>query len=189
MCSLLHLLGSLSFIFNIHSAISLVLAVVPPTIYLGLCFKLKPDTQISIAAVLSIIYAIMMMVVTMSIIGKRIINLDVLWFCDVSRDSSSALPFIFLLGSMVKEQTILTPSSIFITVMSGIYIITGILHPQEVHLLFYGVLYIICIPSAYLLLTIYSMVNMNVVSWGTRETKPAVGAAPTTKQTRTQKGK
>ncbi|XP_024153983.2 chitin synthase chs-2-like [Oryzias melastigma] len=151
--------GSLSFIFNIHSAISLVLAVVPPTIYLGLCFKLKPDTQISIAAVLSIIYAIMMMVVTMSIIG-----------------------------SMVKEQTILTPSSIFITVMSGIYIITGILHPQEVHLLFYGVLYIICIPSAYLLLTIYSMVNMNVVSWGTRETKPAVGAAPTTKQTRTQKG-
>ncbi|MEQ2191793.1 Chitin synthase, class 1, partial [Xenoophorus captivus] len=38
------------------------------------------------------------------------------------------------------------------------------LYNQELPLVFYGFLYIACIPSAYLLLTIYSMVNMNSVS-------------------------
>ena len=93
---------------------------------------------------------------------------------------------------MVKDKTILTPYSIFVVSMAIIYIITAIMHPQEFPLVFHGFLYIICIPSAYLLLTIYSMVNMNNVSWGTRETKPAAGAAPptTTKpQTTAQKGR
>ncbi|XP_035990232.1 uncharacterized protein LOC118562043 [Fundulus heteroclitus] len=142
--------GSLSFLFNINAAGALVIAVIPPAIYLGLCFKLKPDTQITIAAILSVMYAFLMVVVTISIIA-----------------------------SMVKEKTILTPSSIFIVAVSIIYTVTALMHPQELHLVFYGFLYIICIPSAYLLLTIYSMVNMNSVSWGTRETKPAAGAATT----------
>ncbi|KAM9385868.1 chitin synthase chs-1-like [Pholidichthys leucotaenia] len=152
--------GSLSFLWEFDSAASIVISVIPPAIYLGLSFKLKSDTQITIAAVLSIIYAFLMMVVTLAIIG-----------------------------SMVKEKTILTPSSIFVIAMAMIYIITALLHPQEFYLVFYGLLYIICIPSAYLLLTIYSMVNMNNVSWGTREAKPTPGgpkpaAAP---QTTTQK--
>ena len=32
-----------------------------------------------------------------------------------------------------------------------------------------GLIYLLCIPSMYLLLTIYSITNLNVVSWGTRE--------------------
>jgi len=92
----------------------------------------------------------------------------------------------------MKDRTILTPSSIFVIAMATIYIITAIMHPQESHLVFHGFLYILCIPSAYLLLTIYSMVNMNNVSWGTRETKPAGGAAtpePAAKETKTQQGR
>uniref|UniRef100_A0A8C9XL95 chitin synthase n=1 Tax=Sander lucioperca TaxID=283035 RepID=A0A8C9XL95_SANLU len=143
--------------------IALVLAVIPPIIYLVLCFKLKSETQIKIAGLLSIMYAFLMLVVTLSIIG-----------------------------SMVKENTILTPSSIFVIAISSIYIITAIMHPQEIQLIFHGLIYILAIPSAYLLLSIYSMVNMNNVSWGTRETKPAAGAVtpePSTPQTITQKGR
>lgn len=92
----------------------------------------------------------------------------------------------------MREGTIMTPSSMFVIIMALIYIITAIMHPQECRLVFYGLLYILCIPSAYLLLTIYSMVNMNNVSWGTRETKPAGGAAAkptaTTAQTPVDKG-
>lgn len=66
--------GSLAFILNIHSAAALVMSVIPPAIYLGLCFKLKADTQITIAAVLSVMYAFLMLVVTMSIIGKLCSN-------------------------------------------------------------------------------------------------------------------
>ncbi|XP_047238760.1 chitin synthase chs-2-like [Girardinichthys multiradiatus] len=155
--------GSLSFLLNIPAAAALVISVIPPAIYLGLCFKLKADTQITIAAVLSVLYAFLMMVVAM-----------------------------FIITSMVKEKTILTPSSIFIVSMSIIYIVTALMHPQELPLVFYGILYIVCIPSAYLLLTIYSMANMNSVSWGTRETKPAAEAATTAatvQQTKSQKAK
>ncbi|KAM4725670.1 chitin synthase chs-2-like [Anableps anableps] len=152
--------GSLSFVLEIPSSAALVIAVIPPAIYLGLCFKLKPDTQITLAAVLSVMYAFLMLVVTISIIT-----------------------------SMVKEKTILTPSSIFIVAMSIIYIVTALMHPQELPLVFYGFLYIICIPSAYLLLTIYSMVNMNSVSWGTRETKPAATTEAKIQQTKSQKAK
>ncbi|KAK5612554.1 hypothetical protein CRENBAI_011784 [Crenichthys baileyi] len=53
--------GSLSFLLNIPAAVALVISVIPPAIYLGLCFKLKADTQITIAAVLSILYAFLMM--------------------------------------------------------------------------------------------------------------------------------
>lgn len=94
-------------------------------------------------------------------------------------------------GPMIKDRTILTPSTIFIITMAIIYIITAVMHPQELPLVFYGFLYIIFIPSAHLLLTIYSMVNMNNVSWGTREAKPAAGIAPpptTNSQRKAQKG-
>lgn len=43
------------------------------------------------------------------------------------------------------------------------------MHPQEAGALLYGVVYYITIPSMYLLLLIYSLFNMNDVSWGTRE--------------------
>lgn len=155
------LAGGLSLIFGIDSASALIIAVIPPAIYLGLCFHLKSDTQIAIAAVMSIIYSFLMLVVTMTIIASMVDNL-------------------------------VSPSSIFVVCMGIIYIVTAIMHPQEFGLIFYGLLYIICVPSAYLLLTIYSMVNMNNVSWGTRETKPAAGAAPPAAnipQTKAQKAK
>lgn len=55
---------------NLDASWSLVLAIIPPVIYLILCFKLKADTQITIAAVMSVIYAFLMLVVTMSTIGE-----------------------------------------------------------------------------------------------------------------------
>lgn len=57
--------------------------------------------------------------------------------------------------------------------MAIMYLVTALLHPQEFTMIIYGLMYFICIPSGYLLLTIYSLVNMNNVSWGTRETNKA----------------
>uniref|UniRef100_A0A3Q1IRE2 chitin synthase n=1 Tax=Anabas testudineus TaxID=64144 RepID=A0A3Q1IRE2_ANATE len=139
-----YLSGGLTLMFNIDPNVALVLSVIPPAIFLGISFKIKSDTQIHIAAVMSILYAVLMMIVAFNIIG-----------------------------TMVREQTIVSPSSLFVIIIAMMYLVTAILHPQEVSLVVHGFLYIICIPSAYLLLSIYSMVNMNNVSWGTRETAPA----------------
>ena len=43
------------------------------------------------------------------------------------------------------------------------------MHPQEIKCLPMGIIYLITIPSMYLFLVIYSIFNLNVVSWGTRE--------------------
>ncbi|CAB1351109.1 unnamed protein product, partial [Coregonus sp. 'balchen'] len=139
--------GSLSFILHINPKYALLLATAPPVVYLLLCFKLKSDTQIAIAAVMSVLYAFLMIGTALSIIG-----------------------------SMVDQQTIWIPSGLFIIGLVLINIITAALHPKEFHLVIYGILYFISIPSGYLLLTIYSMVNLNNVSWGTRETGGQIAA-------------
>uniref|UniRef100_A0A3B4TFL7 chitin synthase n=1 Tax=Seriola dumerili TaxID=41447 RepID=A0A3B4TFL7_SERDU len=155
--------GSFTVLLDIHPNAAMVMAVIPPAILLGVSFKIKSDTQLLIAAIMSILYAFLMMITTLVIIGN-----------------------------IVKEKTILTPSSIFIIVVAAFYLITALMHPQEVGLVIYGLIYIISIPSAYLLLAIYSMVNMNNVSWGTREMAPASGAAKpeaAPPQTKAQQGK
>ncbi|KAK1785202.1 hypothetical protein P4O66_018214, partial [Electrophorus voltai] len=133
--------GSFTFVLNMEQNTALILATAPPAVYLALCFKLKADTQIQIAALMSILYAFLMTGTILSIIGD-----------------------------IVKQQTFMTPSGLFIIGMTLLYITTAAFHPQEFSLIIYGVLYFLCIPSGYLLLTIYSIVNMNNVTWGTRET-------------------
>lgn len=92
----------------------------------------------------------------------------------------------------VKEDGILSPSSLFFFIVAGQVIITGnvepaaiirvnhlkdpisgFLHPQEIKALMFGVVYYVTIPSMYMLLVIYSLFNLNDVSWGTRENPPA----------------
>ncbi|XP_064173373.1 chitin synthase chs-2-like [Anguilla rostrata] len=148
--------GSFIFVFSIDANISLILAILPPAIYLFLCFKLKSDTQITIAAVMSVLYAFLMLATLLSVVGYLIVL-----------------------------KTFLTPSGIFVIFIVLMYFIAALLHPQETQLLVYGLVYAISIPSGYLLLPIYSMVNMYNVSWGTRESgssKPKDEATQTSRK-------
>ncbi|XP_061083938.1 chitin synthase chs-2-like [Conger conger] len=141
--------GGFASVFSLPVNVSLLLAIIPPAIYLFLCFKIKSDTQITIAAIMSIFYAFLMLATMLSIAGN-----------------------------LVKAGTILTPTGLFFVGIVLLYTVTALLHPQEAHLLVYGFVFVLSIPSAYLLLAIYSMVNMNNVSWGTRETTSQDTAGP-----------
>ena len=107
--------------------------------FMLICFKCKPDTQITVAGYMSTFYAILMLAVTVGIVVQT------------SQDSWTS------------------PNAMFIIVLTGIFMIAGVLHPEEMLCLVPGILYFLCIPSGFLLLFIYSMCNMHVVSWGTRE--------------------
>ncbi|XP_077093700.1 chitin synthase 1 [Siphateles boraxobius] len=133
--------GAFQFVFKLEGTISIIIAVIPPTIYMIICFLAKPNFQITIAAILSVIYAFLM-----------------------------TASFFSIIGDMVIQQTFITPTGLFLVSGAIMYLVTAILHPQESTLIIYGLMYFICIPSGYLLLTIYSLVNMHIVSWGTRET-------------------
>ncbi|KAI5628169.1 hypothetical protein C0J50_2659, partial [Silurus asotus] len=153
--------GSLKFVFNLNANIALVLAIVPPTIYMLLCYCLghvKSDLQINIAAMMSIVYAFLMTATLLAIIGD-----------------------------LVVQGTFVTPSGLFFIGIIVMYIVTALLHPHEFHLIIFGFLYFICIPSGYLLLSIYSMVNMNNVSWGTRESAGPGSEASLQKNVKCQK--
>lgn len=67
------------------------------------------------------------------------------------------------------EDGIGSPSAIFLIALSGSFFIAACMHPQEFKCIIPGLLYLLSIPSMYLLLIIYSLINLNNVSWGTRE--------------------
>lgn len=69
----------------------------------------------------------------------------------------------------LSEDGLASPTTIFLIMTAGTFIIAAILHPQEFWCLPCGLVYYLTVPSMYLLLIIYSVCNLNNVSWGTRE--------------------
>ena len=69
----------------------------------------------------------------------------------------------------IGEDGLLAPTTLSLLFVAGSFVLAGILLPQEFACLPMGVIYYITIPSMYLLLMIYSIFNLNNVSWGTRE--------------------
>ncbi|XP_066506270.1 chitin synthase 1 [Hoplias malabaricus] len=132
--------GAFQFVFGISGTLSIIIAVIPPVVYMLICFLAKTNFQLTIASILSVLYAFLM-----------------------------TAAFFSIIGDMIKEGTFITPTGIFLVSMTVLYLVTALLHPMEFGMIVYGLMYFICIPSGYLLLTIYSLVNMHIVSWGTRE--------------------
>ncbi|XP_028399424.1 uncharacterized protein LOC114522855 isoform X2 [Dendronephthya gigantea] len=53
----------------------------------------------------------------------------------------------------------------------AVFFITAACHPTEIGCLVHGVWYLLCLPSGYLFLIVYSICNLTDRSWGTRENK------------------
>ena len=58
-------------LLDIHPNAALVMSVIPPCIFLGISFKIKADTQILIAGIMSVLYAFLMMIAAIIIIGTQ----------------------------------------------------------------------------------------------------------------------
>ncbi len=118
---------------------SYTLAIAPALFYLIICLKTKPDTQIFIGALMTSAYSMIMTMVLVATVAQ------------------------------ITSAEELSASSFFFVFLIILFIITGILHPQEILNLVYGLLYLVTLPGGYVLLVIYSLCNLHVVSWGTRE--------------------
>lgn len=141
---LLAMESSLASVLGVPGWVSILLTYLPTILFILICLKLKTNTQLNIAMLLSAIYALLMMAV---VVGT-FVNIAVEgWF---------------------------TPSAIFLYVLVGCFLLAGLFHPHEFVDLLWGVLYFICIPAGYLFLIIYAICNMNNVSWGTRETQKPI---------------
>ena len=61
--------GAFQFIFEIPGTTSIIIGVVPPIFYMMICFVTKANTQVTIAAIMSVLYAFLMTASLFSIIG------------------------------------------------------------------------------------------------------------------------
>lgn len=77
----------------------------------------------------------------------------------------------------VIQDGILSPTAIFLMLITSQIVITAILHFEEMYCILYSLIYFITIPSMYVLLIIYSICNLNDITWGTREVKTKKTAA------------
>merc|ERR1719192_737425 len=137
----LMLVGACVAAFGIGNWTSFFCNLAPIVFYTAVCLKAKPNSEwpLWISFVLALLYAVVMMAVI-------------------------AGTFLQLI-----EDGIGSPSFIFLISMVGSFFIAACLHPQEFLCIGHGIVYLLSIPSMYLLLIIYSITNLNVVSWGTRE--------------------
>lgn len=83
----------------------------------------------------------------------------------------AVVQIVVLVGIMrqVASDSVCHPNTMLLIFMTGSFVIGGLMHPQEATTLVHGFIYYLAIPTMYLLLIVYSICNMNVVSWGTRE--------------------
>ncbi|CAG2185864.1 CHS1 [Mytilus edulis] len=131
--------GAYLTVFKINLLTSYAIALSPAILFTILCFTVKPKYQIMTAEIFSAIYSFIMMVVFVGCIITAV------------------------------QQSPFHPSVIFLCSMVFIFLFAAVIHPWEFSCIFYGLLYFLCVPSGFLLLIIYSLCNMNSVSWGTRE--------------------
>ncbi|XP_076671625.1 hyaluronan synthase-like protein kkv isoform X6 [Andrena cerasifolii] len=135
----LMLVGAFVAAFKIDNWTSFYYNIIPILLFMIICFTCKSSIQLLCAQILSTGYAMIMMAV---IVGTAL---------------------------QLGEDGIGSPSAIFLISLSSSFFIAACLHPQEFWCIVPGIIYLLSIPSMYLLLILYSIINLNVVSWGTRE--------------------
>ena len=73
----------------------------------------------------------------------------------------------FMAPKLLQHNLLAAVSSPYLTELTGIFTIASFLHPGEILCSVCGIWYILCLPSGFLLLTIYSICNLTDTSWGT----------------------
>ncbi|CAG7824713.1 unnamed protein product [Allacma fusca] len=140
----LMLVGAFVAAFKVDNFTSFYINVAPLLLFILVCYFCKAKIQLMLAQLLSVIYALVMVAVLIALILQ------------------------------VLEDGLLAPSSIFLVAITVSFVVSALLHPLEFSCLLHGLLYYITIPSMYMLLIIYSLFNLNDVTWGTRETPQAI---------------
>ncbi|EEC02968.1 chitin synthase, putative, partial [Ixodes scapularis] len=135
----LMLLGSFVSCFRVSNVTALLYNIVPVMGFTIVCFTCSQKVQIFVAQILSAAYALLMTAVVVGI------------------------------ALQIQEDGMASPSSIFLVATVCSFLLAALFHPREFGCIIHGLLYFVLVPSMYLLLILYSIVNLNVVSWGTRE--------------------
>uniref|UniRef100_A0A9J2PUZ6 chitin synthase n=2 Tax=Ascaris TaxID=6251 RepID=A0A9J2PUZ6_ASCLU len=135
----LMIVGAISISFNIDTIFALIVVTLPVAFFCIMCFIGKPERQLLVAQIIGALFAMLM---TAVIVGTSL---------------------------QIQKDGILSPHSMFLFAVIASFFTAAVLHPLEFTCIIPGLLYFLAIPCMYMLLPIYSLCNLNTVSWGTRE--------------------
>ncbi|CAN8004853.1 unnamed protein product, partial [Ixodes hexagonus] len=148
----LMLVGTFVSCFSVSNITALLCNIVPVLGFAIVCFTCSQKLQIFVAQILSAAYVLLMMAVVVGI------------------------------ALQVQEDGMASPSSIFLVATAVSFLLAALIHPREFSCVIHGLLYFLLVPSMYLILVLYSIINLNVVSWGTREGKQSAATTDQKKQ-------
>ena len=137
---LLALVGKLGHFLDISRWIALIIHSVPIVLFIIVCFTMRQTHQLRVATCITIVYGLIQIIILICAF------IDTVVFEVEDKRFKLATIFIFVV--------------MFIAI---------ILYLPHWHSLVGGIFYFAMIPSLYLYLIIYSICNLNDVSWSTRE--------------------
>ncbi|XP_067653543.1 chitin synthase chs-2-like isoform X2 [Haliotis asinina] len=162
--------GGLVYGWGVNSVASIIIQLLICLAFSLTCLYASDKTQMLIAKLLTFLYAVVM---TAVVVGTAQQIVDDLERPTGTEDTNGSTTINPLRPSDVSIDFPVSVSTIYFAAMAGIYILAGLLHPRELYCLINSLWYLLCLPSGYLVLMIYSVCNITDRSWGTREEKTA----------------
>ena len=147
--------------YQLNSNVVIGVLIAVSIAYGIICVKASEKVQLNVAKALTVAFAIIMAIAYAGIVTQTVRFLEHQSFHNVT---SEELP------------SIITIDAVYLWGFSLIIMLAGVLHIKEITSLLHYLWFILALPTAYLLLMIYSAANLNNRNWGTRE----VGSGDTT---------
>jgi chitin synthase len=134
--------------FAVDSTRVLVYNAIPVCLFILCCFTMESNIQLIYAKIASVTYAFIMLAVLIATTNQIVL------------------------------ETVFSPTSMFVLGMVLIFSFASCIHPKEFSNIIFGSIFFLMIPSTYVFLSLYSLINLNVINWGTREAvAKAIGKA------------
>ncbi|XP_046547945.1 LOW QUALITY PROTEIN: uncharacterized protein LOC124257841 [Haliotis rubra] len=162
--------GGLTYGWGVDSVASVIIQLLICVAFALTCLYTSDKTQMLIAKLLTFFYAVVM---TAAFVGTAQQIVDDLERPTEKHDTNGSTTVNPVRPSDVSIDFPVSVTTIYFATMAGIYILAGLLHPREFYCLINSLWYLLCLPSGYLILVIYSLCNITDRSWGTREEKTA----------------
>ncbi|KAK6184985.1 hypothetical protein SNE40_007319 [Patella caerulea] len=160
--------GGLAYSWNTDVVTSMVLQLLTSIVFVGICLKATSTVQLQAAKVLTFVYAVIMTAVFVGTLEQIVQDLNNFRepVSDNNTTSTTVSP-----PQAISVDIPVSVTTIYLGSLIAIFVITALVHLQEFTCLLHGLWYLLCLPSGYVILNLYSICNLTDRSWGTREEK------------------
>ncbi|XP_033747575.1 uncharacterized protein LOC117332686 [Pecten maximus] len=160
--------GGLYYAWNLDGMSTIFLQCLLCVAFAMICLFFSNNTQLQIAKFLTFLYACVMMAVAVGTAQQ------------VVKDLENHLHGGKIDASDISADIQISMTSLYLGSLIVFFVVAGILHPRDFMCLLHGFWYLMCLPSGYLILNIYSVCNITDRSWGTREEKEPISFSDVT---------